>query len=161
MFLVSRTISQLASASSEPLTEPGLPTRSQPKQKRSKSVVDMASPIAADGGFGQMESDASESDEDVAAKLPEHTPEREKIEDVGDLEDLEDDMGDDFDDFEAGAAHEDFGDFDEDEEAEPVGPAAPSIQSLPALESPFVSSLPLFMVTWCLSCERLSSVTER
>ena len=119
--------------SSEPLTELGLPTRSQPKQKRSKSIVVMASPIAADGGFGQMESDESESEDDAAAKLSEPKPKQEETADV------EEELGDDFDDFEAGAMNEDFGDFDEGDETEPVGPAPPSIQSLPALESPFVS----------------------
>ena len=146
MLQVGSPLSYLTSFSSEPLTESGFSTRSLPKQKRSKSVVDIASPIAADGGFGQMESDESETEEeDVAAKSPEQHPKQDEIADND--EEL---GGDDFDDFEAGAMDEDFGDFDEGDEPEAVEPAAPSIQSLPALESPFVSHVALMPIALIL-----------
>lgn len=135
----------LVLSSSGPLTESGLPIRS--KQKRPKSIVDTASPIAADGGFGLMESDESEGGEEEEEK-------EEAKKGVGEEADVErhaksetmelrkdvggDGFGDDFDEFEAGAVDEDFGDFDEEEyEPEPVEPPATSIQPLPPVESPF------------------------
>ncbi len=94
----------------------------------------MASPIAADGGFGQMESEESEeSEEDADAKIDVPEPDLEKPVSV------DDGLGDEFDDFEAGALDEDFGDFDDGEESERIEPEVPSTHSLLALESPFVS----------------------
>lgn len=128
---------------SEPLTESGLPTRSQPKQKRSRSVVDVTSPMAADGGFGQMGSDESEDEVDPTPMPREQDEER--------IEYSENDqgLGDDFDDFEAGTIDEDFGDFDDGDapelepepEPEPVEPAVPSLPSLPPIESHLVSQV--------------------
>ena len=111
----------------------------------------MASPIAADGGFGQMVSDESETEEDTTAEIPRQ--------DLKQNETIDDDeeVGEDFDDFEAGATDEDFGDFDEGNKPEPVGPAAPSVQSFPALESPFVSPVALLPTALnVLSCQLLS-----
>lgn len=136
MFQVGQALSSPMPSGSEPLTESGLPTRSKTKHKRPRSIVDVMSPIAADGGFGQMESDDSEERENS-------TPSDPKSEEVhNEFTDNDKGFGDDFDDFEVGAADEDFGDFDEGEEPEPVVAAAPSIQSLPPTESPFVSYLP-------------------
>ena len=146
----------MASFSSEPLTESGGPNRSRPKQTRSKSVVSMASPIAADGGFGQMESDESEKSEE--AEEPEEAEgDKDAQSDVMEPEheiavDVEDGLGDDFDDFEAGAQDEDFGEFDDGEESEQIEPEVPSTHSPPALESPFVSSIKL-----CFSVSHISS----
>lgn len=123
---------------SEPLTESGLPIRSRPKQKRQRSIVHITSPIAEDGGFGQMDYDDSEEENNDAIEVPKHDEER------GEPIDNDRASGDDFDDFEAGAVDDDFGDFDEGDEpepAKPVQPTAPSIQSLPPADPPFVSYL--------------------
>ena len=108
------------------------------KPRRTKPPVEEASPIAADGGFGPMDYEASE-DESVES---EHDESGNGMEvDAGEG------FGDDFDDFEAGAENEDFGDFDEGFEqparleeglTETEPPAQPG-QSLPPSTCPFVS----------------------
>lgn len=90
-----------------------------------------ASPIAADGGFGPMkseaESDQSEADADAIAD-----------------DEFEEGAGDDFDDFEVGAIDDDFGDFDEDfqQRPSPTNPdpeQASSDAAHVSYTSPFVS----------------------
>ena len=110
------------------------------KPKRTKSPVEDASPIAADGGFGPMPED--ESVESKHNALGNDT-------DVN----VDEGFGDDFDDFEPGSENEDFGDFDEGFEQPPTVDEAPAEtdpppnigQSLPPLTSPFVSEAPLTM----------------
>lgn len=122
--------------SSEPMTESDRSKLSKPK--RTKSLIEGASPIAADGGFGPMDYEESE-DESIESK---HNVAGNDI-----LADPGDGVGDDFDDFEAGADNDDFGDFDDgfeqaptsDEEPAETDPPAPSVQSLPPSTSPFVS----------------------
>ena len=122
--------------SSEPMTESDRSKLSKPK--RTKPLIEGASPIAADGGFGPMDYEESE-DESIESKHNE--AENDIVADAGDG------FGDDFDDFEAGADNDDFGDFDDgfeqpatsDEEPAETDPPAPSVQSLPPSTSPFVS----------------------
>lgn len=108
------------------------------KPRRHKPPVEDASPIAADGGFGPMDYEASE-DESVESKHDETGNDTDA--------DAGDGFGDDFDDFEAGSENEEFGDFDEGFEQPPrldvapaeTDPAAQSGQSLPPSTCPFVS----------------------
>ena len=128
--------------SSEPMTESDRSKLSKPK--RTKSPVEGASPIAADGGFGPMHYEESE-DESVESKHDEVGNETDA--------DVDEGLGDDFDDFEAGSEDEDFGDFDDGFEQPPIVDEAPvetdpppnTGQSLPPLTSPFVSEVPLTM----------------
>ena len=108
------------------------------KPRRDKPPVEDASPIAADGGFGPMDYEASE-DESVESKHDEAGNDTDAHAGEG--------FGDDFDDFEAGSENEEFGDFDEGFEQPPrldgaaaeTDPAAQSGQSLPPSTCPFVS----------------------
>ena len=128
--------------SSEPMTQSGLPTsvnRSKNSESKSRqSIVDGASPIAADGGFGPMSYDDSEGESVVS--------------DEGDAADTvevddDEDFGEDFDNFEAGAEDEDFGDFDEgfqqasipEEQPDEIEPYTPPVQTLPPSLTPYVS----------------------
>lgn len=113
-----------------------------PKSKRTKSPIEGASPIAADGGFGPMEYEESE-DGSIESRHDEAGDDTEAGAGEG--------FGDDFDDFEAGAENDDFGDFDEgleqhpvsDEESAETDPPTHSVQALPPSTSPFVSKTPL------------------
>lgn len=124
--------------SSEPMTESDRSKLFKPERTRSR--IEGASPIAADGGFGPMEYEESE-DESI---------ELEHDGTGGGTEvDADEGFGDDFDDFKVGAENEDFGDFDDgfeqastsDEEPAETDPPAPSVQSLPPWTSPFVSKI--------------------
>lgn len=115
-----------------------------------------ASPIAADGGFGPMKSEAIETESDQSEA------DADAIAD----DEFEEGAGDDFDDFESGAIDDDFGDFDEDFQ-QPLSPTNPDPEQASSdaahvsYTSPFVSrftmklmrmyhlmpSLPLFDIT--------------
>ena len=90
------------------MTKSGLPTslsRSQASNpKRTISLTESASPIAADGGFGPMNDEQSEDER--SDSIDEDTEPNAEI-------NTSEGIGDDFDDFEAGAEDDDFGDFDE------------------------------------------------
>ena len=124
------------------MTESDRSKLSEPK--RTKSPVEDASPIAADGGFGPMHYEESE-DESVESKHDEV--------DYDTDADVDEGFGDDFDEFEAGSDNEDFGDFDDGFEQPLIVDEAPAEtdpplnigQSLPPLTSPFVSEVPLTM----------------
>lgn len=93
------------------------------------------SPIAADGGFGPMKSEAIEAESDQSEA------DADAIAD----DEFEEGAGDDFDDFEAGAIDDDFGDFDEDfqQPASPTNPdpeQASSDAAHVSYTSPFVSN---------------------
>lgn len=132
--------------SSEPMTESDRSKLCNPK--RTKTPVEGASPIAADGGFGPMYYVESE-DESIESKHDEAGNDTEADADEG--------FGDDFDEFEASAANDDFGDFDEgfeqpsisDEEPAEMDPPAPSVQSLPPWTSPFVSKISMTFIASC------------
>ena len=93
-----------------------------------------ASPIAADGGFGPMKSEAIETESDQSEA------DADAIAD----DEFEEGAGDDFDDFEAGAIDDDFGDFDEDFQ-QPLSPTNPDPEQASSdaahvsYTSPFVS----------------------
>lgn len=133
--------------SSEPMTDPGLPTSSLSRSTRlafgeRRPSLEGTSPIAADGGFGPMsyeeDEDGSEKDKNQVEYTNEPDEEPELIEG----------FGDDFEDFEAGAGDDDFGDFDEgfqqpsEPQIEPKDVEQPRPPA-PAPESPFVSSCTL------------------
>lgn len=100
-----------------------------------KQPVEGASPIAADGGFGPMDSEDTE-DEDVGHEQG----------DTNVHANADDGFGEGFDDFEAGTEDEDFGDFDEgveessapDEEHARAEPSAQPVHSLPSSATSFV-----------------------
>ena len=133
--------------SSEPMTESGLPTNSLSrsdlsKPRRSRAPIEGNSPIAADGGFGPMDSEGFE-DENVNSEPDEADSDRKSEDDKQ--------FGDDFDDFEAGGEEEDFGDFDDGfqepstsgEDPDEEEQLRPSFQSIPTSTSPFVSEVKL------------------
>lgn len=129
------------------MTQSALPTnslsRSHPRRiKQVKPLVAGASPIAADGGFGPMDEEESEAEEENFQIDHNYNDIRDNT-----SSQAEEGLGDDFDDFESGAENEDFGDFDEgfqqraesDEELEETESLARPIQSIPQFTSPFVS----------------------
>ena len=102
-----------------------------------------SSPIAADGGFGPMDSDTEDEHESIDSSIV-----HEEVQVAEFIELADEGFGDDFDDFEAGVEAEDFGEFDEGiqqtqspkfqtlrKEAQ-----APPLQSLPVPQIPFVSA---------------------
>lgn len=101
-----------------------------------------ASPIAADGGFGPMDDEESEAEEENSQIDNDYNNVHENTSSQG-----AEGFGDDFDDFEAGAENEDFGDFDDgfqqpaesEEELEETESLARPIQPIPPFTSPFVS----------------------
>lgn len=101
-----------------------------------------ASPIAADGGFGPMDYD--EGDEEEEQRIDNARQKSAKKEARVEEKEEDNGFGDDFNDFEDGAATEDFGDFDDglqevEEEAEEEPPPSPQKPFAPA-HSAFVSS---------------------
>lgn len=115
----------------EPMTKPG--TRSQfSKPELNGQHTQSISPMAADGGFGPMDSDVSEEDSTVdvsSVEKHEHA-----------AEDAEDAFGDDFDDFEEGDEDEDFGEFDEMPNQKPIPHTADPVP-VSTFDIPFVSSI--------------------
>ena len=107
-----------------------------------KPLVAGVSPIAADGGFGPMDDEESEAEEEHFQIDNNHNDTQDNTSSPA-----AEGFGDDFDDFEAGAENEDFGDFDNgfqqpvesDEELEETESPARPIQSIPQFTSPFVS----------------------
>lgn len=129
------------------MTQSALPTnsmsRSNPRRpKQVKPLIAGASPIAADGGFGPMDDEESEAEEEIPQIDNNYNDIHENTSSQG-----AEGFGDDFDDFEAGAENEDFGDFDDgfqqpaesDEELEETESLARPIQPIPPFTSPFVS----------------------
>ena len=126
---------------SEPMTRSGLPTslsRSKlSSPQRTGAIADSTSPIAADGGFGPMEDDQPEDEDNDTIDEDDHP--KPAI-------DTNEEVGEEFDDFEAGDEVDDFGEFDDgfqesstiESDSKEEKPSTPPVQSLSQV-SPYVS----------------------